>query len=429
MERKLILDFFEEYRNFSPEMIERELKINITEKIIVSIIGPRRAGKTYYLLYLRKFYENPLYLNFEDSRLMGLSFRDLREVVRIFIENYGKPDVLLLDEIQNLKGWEVILRELHDLKKHRIVITGSSSKLLSKEIATQLRGRTLSYLLLPFSFREFLRAKGVSVDTNLLSSVGRILSYLRDYIEWGGFPEIVVKNERERILKEYLELAFYKDFVERHEVKSISLASLLFNHILQNFSNEFSVKSIAKKIKSEGMKFNINTLYKYVEHLEDTLFVFFLKRYSLKVHLRETWPKKVYLCDTGLTKVVRFSENLGKTMENVTFLELLRKTNQNPLMEIYYFKDSQGHEVDFVIKEGLQVKQLIQVTYANSFDEIDKREWRALLKAKDLLKCKNLTIITWDYEDEKEISWFNKRAKIKFIPLWKWLLSGGLLEK
>ena len=173
--------------------------------------------------------------------------------------------------------------------------------------------------------------------------------------------------------------------------------------MLQNFSKEFSIKAVARKIKSEGIKFNINTLYKYADCLEDTVFIFFLKKYSSKVYLRELWPKKVYLCDTGLTRIMRFSENFGKLMENVVFLELLRKTNENPLTEIFYFKTHEGYEVDFLVKESLRIKQLIQVSYANSFDEIEHREIRALLKANELFKKDRpqLTVITWDYEDEK----------------------------
>jgi len=129
--------------------------------------------------------------------------------------------------------------------------------------------------------------------------------------------------------------------------------------------------------------------------------------------------KKVYLCDTGLARIMKFSRDFGKRMENVVFLELLRKTNEKPLMEIFYWKDYQGKEVDFVIKEGLKIRQLLQVTYANERDEIKERKIKGLVKASELLKCKDLVCITWDFEGEKEV----KGKKIKFVPLWKWLLG------
>ena len=145
---------------------------------------------------------------------------------------------------------------------------------------------------------------------------------------------------------------------------------------------------------------------------------FFLDRYSVKVHLRESWPKKIYVVDNGLTKAVRFSQDFGKLMENCVFLELKRKQNKNPLLEFYYLSNS-DYEVDFIIKEGLNIKQLIQVTYASNKDEIEKREIKALIKASEILKCKDLLIITWDYEDEIKIN----SKTIKCIPLWKWLLE------
>ena len=429
MDEELIRDYIASFqlRKFK-DIIKRELEIKIIKDKAITIIGPRRCGKTFFLFQLisKLKRDEILYLEFEEPFLKNLSAEDvLRIVMKINPSITRKlPRYVFLDEIQNVRNWESLTRSLLN-KGFYVFLTGSSSKLLSKEIATQLRGRTFTYLLLPFSFREFLRAKRVSINIDLLSEIGKLLSYLENYIEWGGFPEVVIKDEKEKILKEYFELAFYKDFVERHEIKSIPLASLFFNHILQNFSKEFSIKAVARKIKSEGIKFNINTLYKYADCLEDTVFIFSLKKYSLKVHLRELWPKKVYLCDTGLTRIMRFSEDLGKLMENVVFLELLRKTNEYPLMEIFYFKTREGHEIDFLIKEGLRVKELIQVSYANSFDEIDHREIRALLHSREVFKKDKpkLLVITWDYEDEKQVSWFGKRGEIRFVPLWRWLLT------
>ena len=159
-------------------------------------------------------------------------------------------------------------------------------------------------------------------------------------------------------------------------------------------------------------------MYDYITKLEGILFFFFLKKFSKKVHLRETWPKKIYLCDTGLVKITKFSPDYGRSMENTVFLELVRSKNENPLMDIFYYKLSDG-EVDFVLKKGSKIKQLIQVTYASSKDEIEKREIKSLLKASKELKCKDLLVITWDYEGEEK----HDKKKIKFIPLWKWLIN------
>ena len=417
----MIKDYIESLQEKKPQKIlQRELKIKTIKREATTIIGPRRAGKTFYFFkIIQSLRRNEvLYLDFEELFLRDLQAKNLlRIVLEIFPEIVGnEPKYIFLDETQNLNDWQNLVRTLTS-RDYSVFITGASSKLLSKEIATQLRGRTISYLLLPFSFKEFLDAKKRRYNLNLLSHIGKIKKDLKTYLEYGGFPEIVLNHEKDRVLKEYLDLVFFKDFIERHNIKSIGLAKNIFTHILQNFSKEFSVRAIEKKLRGQGLRFDVMTLYKYVEALDDTLFFFFVNKFSPKVHLRESWPKKVYICDMGISRKIRHSENSGKLMENTVFLELMRKTNEKPLLEIYYWRDYQQREVDFVIKERLNIKQLIQVTYASGIDEVEKRELRALIKASDLLKCNDLLCITWDYENEEEF----KGKKIRFVPLWKWI--------
>ncbi len=421
--RNEIIDYFKEYEKL-PKALPRELKVPLDSDFIISIIGPRRAGKTYYLFWLSEKVEDFVYFNFEDSRLMGMEGKEIRALVRIFIEIYGKePKYLFLDEIQNVKGWEGILREMHDLRKYRIFIAGSSSKLLSKEIATQLRGRSLSYILLPLSFREFLNFKNFILNSQFSKNdEAKIKNLLLEYLEYGGFPDVVRNEEKTKILKEYNDLILFRDFIERHKIRNIEVARFLHNFMIQNFSNEVSIRSLFNKLKQLS-RVGKDTVYEYVSKLEDTMFFFFLRRFSSKIHLREGWPKKVYLCDTGLTKIIRYSQDYGKLMENVFFLELKRIQNENPLIEIFYLKIN-NKEVDFIVKEGLNIKQLIQVTYASAKDEIEKREINSLIKASDLLKCKNLLIITWDYEDVLKV---NDR-EIKIVPLWKTLITKNFIE-
>ena len=419
IKRDDIVDYFREYEDI-PKAMQRDLKVPLDSDFIISIIGPRRAGKTYFLFSLCEKLTDATYLNFEDSRLIETEAKEIRELIRIFIEIYGKtPKYLLLDEIQNVEDWEKIVRELYDLRKYRIFITGSSSKLLSKEIATQLRGRSLSFILLPLSFREFLRFKKIKVNKFLgKDERAKIKNLLRNYIEFGGFPDVVKNEEKVKILKEYSDLILFRDFIERHRVKNLDLARALHTFMIQNFSKEVSIRALFNKLKT-SLPVAKDTVYEYVTKLEDTMFFFFLRKFSERVHLRELWPKKIYICDTGLTKTIRYSQDYGKLIENVVFLELLKKTNIKPLLEIYYWKDYQQREVDFVIREGMKVGQLIQVTYASARDEIERREIKALIKASNELRCKNLLIITWDYEEEEVID----SREIKFIPLWKWLLG------
>jgi len=425
MDKTSVNDYLIEYQKKSlPFLVERELKVTETKRRIVSIIGPRRAGKTYYFYQMiqKDKGKKSLYLNFEDTRLLDINFREIRELIRIYKEiAESEPTHLFFDEIQNVNGWEQALREILDTDRYNIFITGSSSKLLSKEIATSLRGRTLTYTLLPFNFREFLKAKGISVKLLSKDEEVNIRKAMREYLEFGGFPEVVLEEEKEKILKEFYELILFKDIVERHNLKNISLAKFLLSHFIQNFSQEISVNKVLNFFKSQGKRFGKNTLYDYIDKIQDSIAIFFLSRYSKKVYTRTSWPKKIYLCDSGISKVAKFSEDLGKLMENAVFLELLRRINTLPLMEIYYFKTEDANEVDFVVKEGLKINELIQVSY--SIDELEtrQRELKSLIKASDNLQCENLVVINWDYEGEEIF----KGKKIRFIPLWKWLLEGS----
>lgn len=405
-----------------PEGVARELRVSLQKNRAVSVIGPRRAGKTYYFYQLMKEERgDSLYLNFEDTRLMEVSFREMRDLVRIYFELTGKqPLNLFLDEVQNVERWEVAVRELLDLGRYRIFITGSSSKLLGREIATQLRGRTLSYLLLPFSFREYLLAKGVPPSDRLTADEeAGLRKLLRDYLEFGGFPEVVLEErERDRILKEYLDLILFRDILERHRIKNIGLARFILSFMLQNFSGEISIRKLFRSFELGPV--GKNTVYEYVDKVQDSVAIFFLSRFSTRVRVRESWPKKVYLCDTGLARLARFSEDLGKLMENCVFLELLRRANEDPLLEIYYWKDQQG-EVDFLLKREGRVEQLIQVTYASRREEVENREVRALLRASTHTGCRELLLLTWGAEDRIEV----EGRSILFLPLWKWLLRKG----
>jgi predicted AAA+ superfamily ATPase len=421
MQHALVRDYIVEWmKREIVKGVSRELEVSRRKDRVISVIGPRRAGKTYYFYQLMgEDRANSLYLNFEDTRLMDVTFKDIRDLIRIYIEAAGKaPRNIFFDEVQNVKNWELAIRELLDLQHYNMFVTGSSSKLLSREIATQLRGRTFFYLLLPFSFREFLRAKNVFTEKLTMDEAAKIRGYLKEYLEFGGFPEVVFEEvEKERILKEYFEMILFRDIVERHKLKNISLARFLLSFLLQNFSKEISVNKVLKSLSSQ--RFGKNTLYSYIDKIQDSVALFILNRFSLRVYQRESWPKKIYLCDTGLTKVVRFSEDIGKLMENCVFLELLRLTNKKPMLEIYYWKSHEGAEVDFLLKEGVEIKELIQVTYASGRDEIDEREVKSLLKASKETGCKNLRIITWNYEGVDKID----NRTIKFTPLWRWLIA------
>ncbi len=419
MDRDNIIDYFNEYSGLKPNILDRELEVPTDSKFIISLFGPRRAGKTFYFFQLEKTLEKPFYLNFEDSRLYSIKANEIRDIIRIYIENFGaEPRNIMFDEIQNVAGWESIVRELYDVKKYGIFITGSSSKLMSSEIATQLRGRSLSYLMLPFSFREFLTAKKIMPGKyHTKDDEAKLRKLLSEYLEFGGFPEVVLNEDKIKILKEYSELALFRDFIERHKAKNMGLARYLHETMIQNFSKEASIRSFFEKAKSSGIKISNNTVYDYIDKLRDTSLFFFINRYSKKPHLRASWPKKIYIADTGLSKTQRFSEDKGRLLENAVFLEFLRRKNANPLLDIYYFSEHDV-EIDFLLKSADKVIQLVQVTYELT-DKNYRREVMHLIKVSKEVKCRNLLILTWN--DERIIQ--ESGATVKAMPLWKWLLT------
>lgn len=426
--KEYLLDF---QKKALPELTERDTKISESKKI-KSIIGPRRAGKT-YLMYQKieelirsgVAKENIVYLNFEDPRLIDVNFKEIRDTVKLHWQLFPSSTkgefYIFIDEPQNIKNWEIAARALHD-EGFDIFLSGSSSKLLGKEIATSLRGRTISHTLLPFSFREFLKLKKAAFDASKLGSREKsiLLGLLDEYLEFGGFPEIILEGDAEnklRIINEYFNLVAYRDIVERYKIKNTQLVKWLIKSLTASFSKEFSVHKTYLTLKSQGVKLSKNTLYSYLSMLEDSLFAFFVPKFNYFARKREFSINKLYLCDVGFAKLAEVAKDRGKKMENVVFLELERR--KRPLTEIFYWKNPLQEEADFVIKTGTRIEQIVQVCYDISDRDVKKREIRALVKAAKELKCRNLLVVTEDYEAAEQ----HKGNKIKFIPLWKWLLE------
>ena len=414
--KRYIIEFHK--RDFS-EVKKRELKVKFLKNKATCIIGPRRAGKTYLLFSLIDNPEKYLYIDFENPIFYNFSPSDIVNVVDAYFELYpeNKKVNVFLDEVQVIKDWERIVRYLID-KGFKVAVTGSSSKLMSYEIATQLRGRALTYNLFTLSFREILEFRNVKYKgKEFYLNYNKIKNIINEGLKYGNYPEVVLNNEKERILKEYLELIVRKDILERYALRNKFLVNELIYFAINNYSKYISYDSLFRLFK-QRIKITKRTIINYLSCFEDSMLFFFLRKFEPSIKARIVSPRKIYLIDIGFG--IFGKKEVARDMENCVFLELLRrKSYYEPLLEIYYWKDYQQKEVDFVIKEGLKIKQLIQVTYASNRDEIDKRELRSLLKASELLKCKDLLVITWDFEAKEEF----KGRKIKFVPLWKWLLK------
>lgn len=382
---------------------------------ILAVMGVRRCGKSIfsYLLARRNRFG---YINFDDERLGGLKSHDLNRILQAFYELYGDVDYIILDELQNVKKWELFANRLRRTK--RVIITGSNSKLLSGELATHLTGRYIDFTLFPFSFNEFLDWKGIKkAKVYTTKEKAEILKFLKRYLEVGGFPE-VGKFGRAILPRIYKDIVT-KDILLRHKIRKEEEIKNLTRYLINNFSAEISYSKLCKII---GIK-HVSTVSKWVSYLEDSFLILKLDRFAFKLKQQFLAPKKVYCVDTGIINTIGFgfSENIGRLMENTIAIELQRRKFLDIPFETYYWKDYQQREVDFVVKQGTRVEQLIQVTYATDKEEIKDREIKALIKASSELDCKNLLVISWDYEAEEKI----RGKRIKFTPLWKWLLQSA----
>ena len=419
--KTIILEF--EERGL-PELVERELRVK--EYNVVSIIGPRRTGKTYYFYQLIRELrgrEPVLYINFEHELLSNIESRYLREALIAFREIYGiEPKYIFLDEIQVVRGWEKFVRRLYDYGKYVVYVTGSSSKMLAREIASTLRGRTITYVLLPFSFREYLRAKNIVFDRRLVEYTdkrGLILHYLREYIERGGFPEPVLRPELyNELLVSIRDSIFYRDIIERYKIRKPHILSTIIRMLVEKYGRYHSITKIHNSLKTMGIQISKATVQEYLQILEDVMLFFYVP--LLKNPFQESIkaPRKTFIVDPGLLVVYGVKGEISKLMENTVFLDLLRRKNIDPTITINYWKDERGREVDFIVRRGAKTLELIQVSYELNQDNT-RRELAPLIKASKTFKADKLTIITWDQEDT--IIRDNKIIKVK--PLWKWLLE------
>ena len=437
LKEKLKVIIKEFHESVLPELVERHLAIDYSLlespiKKIITIIGPRRAGKTSFLFQIMKnliaketTISDIIYINFEDERILPMRTDDLQSVLDAYFELYQdkKQPFIFLDEIQNIAHWEKFVRRLSE-QGFRIFLTGSNSRMLGHDIATALRGRTLTYELFPFSFTEFLMAKGVFYDKGGVYGATRhhIRHLFDSYLFSGGYPEIALIHEKAtqgKILQEYFNTIFYRDLVDRYKIHNSELLRQWLTTLMANISSLISFKKIEHDYKSRGMKLSGATLSTYARYVEDIYFGFFLTMYSESERKRQVNPKKFYLIDQGMHNhlTLSFSRNRGWVLENLVFLELRRRASH-----VWYYKTKQGYEVDFLLDENGQ-RMLIQVCRDVSRVATFAREKRALLAGIKELGLTSGLILTQDEKREEMINGY----VLNIMPVWEWLLEKSIL--
>lgn len=438
----LLEEFHADLSDFDGNLVTRQLEFpRISNKIMVAI-GMRRTGKTYFLfqkiqnLIAEKIpLESILYINFEDDRLIATKLTNaynvpnwgygsvplghydntktidannliptttLQRLLDAFYssypENHDRKTYLFLDEIQNVAEWSTVIRRFFDKKNTQIFLTGSSAKLLSKEIASSLRGRSIATEIWPYSFSEYLNANKLSLPKRPMGqrAFDNLKKQFLSYMETGGFPETIglTTMDRNRLLREYIDVVIFRDIIERHKITNIVLIKYLIRTLINNAGRTIAINKLFNDLKSQGFQVGKATLYDYLAYIEDAFLAFTVPLYADSIRKTQVNPRKVYIIDSGVyhTYALNPSSNNGHLLENLVYLDLRRRG-----YDIYYYLTKSGYEVDFFAK-GIDGSQLLlQVAWDTEDGTTQKRELRALQEAEQELGIKGQLITVATY--------------------------------
>jgi len=426
--QSIILDFQEVELDVG---VPRRLEIETVLNKATVCIGVRRSGKSTYLFQVINRLldggvprENILYLNFFDDRLHKLRQEGLGMITEAYYSVYPEKKntetvYCFFDEIQAVTGWEPFVDRLMRTEKCEVYITGSSAQMLSKEIATQMRGRALSWEIFPFSFREFLDYKEIEAKSHL-STRRRLLvqKAFEAYWETGGFPEVVgcTRHLRIKIHQEYLQAILFRDLVERHDISHPKAVVDLAHRLIDNTASLYSVNRLTGYLKSLGHKAPKSAVSDYLEWFEDAYFLFTVRLYDASLARSKTNPKKIYCIDHALVSSVASGilVNTGHLLENLVFTALRRVT-----FDIYYYKTNSGLEVDFIALMNDRSCMLIQVCESMAEPQTRKREVTALSEAMAEHGLTSGILVTRNEADEIEVD----AGKIEIVPVWRFIFN------
>lgn len=403
-------EVFEKKKHLIPRDIPIKQAISTNQIVIIS--GVRRCGKS-SLLYLlkeemRMNEEDYCYFNFDDERIIP-DIQLLEKIYNLHLEIYGKTPVLFFDEIQNISGWEKFINRMHE-QQIKIFVTGSNANLLSSEIATSLTGRNIILELYPFSFNEYLRLNEQEFNIDRLSSRKKalLLKSFNHYFQTGGFPLVIIEDNLE-LINAYFQDILYRDIISRYRISQVEEIKQIGLYFATNTGKLFSYKTLQE---ISGIK-STSSVKNYLYYYSQSYLFFFLKKFDYSVKKQIMNPRKVYTIDQGFSARLgfNFSENKGRILENIVCIELLRRGK-----EIYYYTGK--NECDFLIKEGTEIKQAIQVCYEININNA-KRETAGLIEAQENFSPDESLLLTYDETPQEQLT----KKNIKTMPVWKWLLQ------
>lgn len=380
------------------------------------VIGVRRCGKsTMCMKSLMSRGVKFAYINFDDERLEGLQTSDLSRVLEALYIVYGEFQYLFLDEIQNVDGWPLFVNRLLRQRLH-IVLTGSNAKLLSNELMTHLTGRHNEIDLFPFSFAEYVSY--LKLDTQSLStrSTALLQNALAEYLRHGGMPELLHEKNRQRYITKLMDSIVSRDIARRFKVRNVPALRKMAKYLADNFAQEFVAQNV-----SEVVGISDHTAEKYFTYLKEAFLLQGVPKFSFKSSERNR-NEKVYVVDTAFAseREGTFSmENLGWRLENVIFVELMRRSRED-YDNVFYYRD-RSFEIDFIRSSDHEVKELIQVCYDLNSPKTRRREIDGLIKGAVRFRCSKLTIITFDKYEIVELDGLT----IQIVPAINWLLGNG----
>lgn len=404
----LLEEMREELGHFN-DFITRNIRIPDIKNKINTLIGMRRTGKTTLLFqHMKQLVNNNtavdqiLYINFEDDRLAPLVLDKAATLIDAFYtlypENHDRLCYLFFDEIQNVGNWAQMVRRYFDKKQVKIFLTGSSAKLLSKEIATSLRGRTLTTEVWPYSYTEYLQAKQLGHPQKPIGKkqLDQFQQHLTHYLNEGGFPEVIGLESvyRHQVLQNYVEVVIFRDIVERYRITNLTLIKHLIRVLLKNTGGYLSIHKIYNDLKSQNLRLSKMTLYDYMTYIEDVYLAFTVPLYSESLKKQQRAPRKIYAIDTGLAQAYTTSISFkkGVYLENLIYLDLRRQG-----FDIYYYVTQKGYEVDFLARSISGQWRLIQVVWDRHQSETYEREKRALNAAEQELQMQGELITPESY--------------------------------
>lgn len=418
--RKLITVFSDQKEELSNSDLStlcdrmEESQLSLNSKLAQVVIGVRRSGKsTLCEKVLRQEHVSFAYANFDDDRLANLTTENFDNILDALYQLYGDFEYLFLDEMQNIEGWQLFVNRMLRQNIH-LVITGSNAKLLSGELTTHLTGRYHKIELFPFSFAEMAKMKGVNTTSLSVKATALRKKALNDYLIEGGFPELIYESDKRGYVEGLLDSIIRNDIAQRFRVRYVDVMRKLAAFLMDNFCQEFSAKEL-----SSVFGVSDHTIDNYYGYLKEAFLLLGIHKFSYKSRER-ILNEKVYVVDPAFVtdrKGVVASANFGWRLENVIYVELLRR-NRPQHKDIFYYRDRQW-EVDFMVTKDGQVEQLIQVSYDISNEKTKQREINALVKAAEKFHCDNLLLINMDVDGQ----FLSKGHTVRIMLATDWLLS------